>query len=273
MTLRLASALLVATTIATLPSIAHADAYGRRLPDQDPDSKIAVELRFGAYRPDVDNAFASATPYRDTFETDWSGGTSVPCPDNPAAMCSPSGNNHGHRFMIGAEVDWQFLHVAHIGSLGVGGQIGYWSASAKARFADGSGQSDEEVSLKILPINALLVARIDGIARETPVPLVPYVKLGVGCAFWSSANETGVSQDASGRSGRGKTFGAVYAAGAMLMLDFLDRQTAKSFSNESGVHHTYAFGEYTITDYEGFGSSTAMHLGDKTWNVGVAFEM
>src|SRR5512133_2715835 len=54
---------------------------------------FALELRFGPYRPKIDEEFDGQSPYADTFGKD-------------------------HRVMLGMEFDWQALQLERIGSLG-----------------------------------------------------------------------------------------------------------------------------------------------------------
>ncbi|GAC1593070.1 MAG: hypothetical protein NVS3B20_18220 [Polyangiales bacterium] len=216
----------------------------------DPNSVVAVEIRFGRYHPDVDSEFGGAHPYADVFDTN-KDGTS-----NPTT-----------RYMFGAEVDWQPLHVPHFGSVGVGGIVGYTRATGVAQFkGQPSRQSDESTSLSLWALSVVGVMRVDVLARETWVPLVPYVKLGLGTGLWSASNGLG-------DAGAGRSNGYIYALGGMFLLDALDRQSAKGFETDLGVHHTYLFGEYTVTAFHGLGQVHAMRVGDRTWNLGLAFEM
>jgi hypothetical protein len=253
----------VLTATFAAASVADAQVYWRD--DQNAnykrqkDSIVAVEIRFGPYKPNVDDGVGK-----------------VPC---STAGCTPAGPydtvfGDSNRIMIGLEVDWQIIHIARAVSLGVGGLIGYTKSSGTAQFKDGSGGSIEEADLSIIPMAALGVARIEGIALNAGIPIVPYAKLGPAIGFWSSSNGRGISYGRTdGKEGRGHTAGVMYALGLSLMLDFLDPQAAKSFAVERGVQHTYAFFEYTVTNLTGLGQTGAMYLGDKTWNVGLMFEM
>ncbi len=215
-------------------------------PNRDPNSRFAIELRFGPYRPQVDRAFNNAAPYHQVFGDSW-------------------------RFMLGGEFDWQPVHIPHFGSVGVGGLIGYTKASANARFSDGSGASAEDTSFSLWMFSALAVLRVDVLARETWIPLVPYVKAGPAMGLWSASNGSGTSE-VDGVKGKGRTTGMIYAAGMMFLLDVIDRQAAKTFAAEQGVKHTYAFGEFTLAEVTGLGQSGAMQVGDRTWTVGIATE-
>ena len=250
-----------AVSLSAVEASAQDKADWRRKDRPVADSYLAVEMRFGPYRPNVDEGVGL-----------------VPC--NGVAGCTPDGPFHkvfgdDRRFMVGAEVDWQFLHIPHFASLAVGGTIGYTSFSGPAVFKDGSGESAETAGLTIWPFSALGVLRVEVIAREVGIPLVHYVKVGPGVAFWSSSNGRGTSHDRTdGTEGRGHTFGLTYAVGAQFLLDFLDPQSAKTFAIERGVKHTYLFGEYTVLDYRGLGMQTRpLYLGDKTWNIGFMFEL
>ncbi|MGZ3423237.1 MAG: MXAN_2562 family outer membrane beta-barrel protein [Polyangiales bacterium] len=216
-------------------------------PNRDPDSKWAFELRFGAYRPQVDNGLTRPI-YESYFGTQ-------------------------KRFMIGMQVDYEPIHIRHVGSLGFGGIWGYTRATGTAPFADGTAGSDEQTRLSQWNLAAVATARIDVLARETWIPLVPYGKVGVATSFWSSTNQRGVSQTPDGQVGQGHTNGFFYAFGGMFLLDFFDRQAAKTFSVEQGVKHTYFFAEYTVWDLRGIGQTSVMQVGDSTWTLGLAFEM
>jgi hypothetical protein len=211
---------------------------------------VAIEARFGPYRPNVDRAFSGVSPYKDVF-------------------------GERRRVMVGGEVDWQALHVPHFGSIGVGGIFGYTSASAKARFSDRPDvESGEETSFDLWMFSAVAVVRVDVLARETWIPLVVYGKLGPAVGLWSTSNGGGISRAPDGTAARGRTNGSFAAVGAMFLLDVLDRQAAKSFAVEQGVKHTYLFGEYTMANLYGLGQSgPVMQVGDRTWTLGFAFEL
>ena len=143
---------------------------------------LAVELRFGPYPPAVDEEFGGATPFADTFGNDT-------------------------RFLFGFEVDWQLLRIPGFGSLAPGFGWGFTSFSADAPLADGTGLSDQETSLTIMPMYLVGVMRVDVLARETDIPLVPYAKLGVGYALWWVSDGADTAADPQGVSGEGASYG------------------------------------------------------------------
>lgn len=229
-----------------------------------------VELRGGPWFPDVDAEFGGrAAPFGDMFGT-------------------------GDRLLLGAELDWQFLRVGPVGSLGVGVGAGYTSASAVApltqtpmppaasweRPADG-----QETSLQVIPGYVVAVIRIDVLARRTIIPLVPYLKYGIGYAYWWITNgdmlsrrslslSPGASADDSdlGQAATGGTLGTHLAAGLMLRLDVFEPAVQRAWDLEMGVNHSYLFAEYVRSDLGGLGARPQLRLGTATWNVGLAME-
>jgi hypothetical protein len=208
----------------------------------------AFELRFGPYRPQVDDG-ANGAPFEQTFGTDT-------------------------RFLIGLEVDWQALRIPYFGTFGPGFGWGYTKFTADALLADGSGgRSAQTTSLEIMPMYVVGVLRADVIARETAVPLVPYAKVGLGYALWWSSDGDGASHADDGTVGRGRSYGYQYALGGMLLLDFMDEAAAVQMDNASGVNNSYLFIEWYVSQLDGFGSNDQMQVGTNTWMLGLAFEI
>jgi len=204
---------------------------------------FAFELRFSAYRPNVDDEFGGSGPFHEIFG------------DSP-------------RLLIGAEFDWQLLRLKKVGSLGLGANLGYTKCSGRAPLADGTGRSAEDTGLQIIPMASLAVARLDLLNEELGVPLIPFVKLGPATALWSVSNGTGTAKVGS-TSGRGRSDGLFYAAGLALQLDFLEPSARSSLDETTGVNHSYLFGEWTVYD---LGTSSQMQVGSNSWTLGLAFE-
>jgi hypothetical protein len=216
----------------------------------------AIELRFGAYRPDVDSEVSGSgqTPYKTMF----------------------GGRRH---LMSQLEVDWQFFQK--FGSLAVGATVGYYSVSAKAFVANASGvcvtdsngacvRSGDSTSLRLIPIAALLVYRWDVAADLWQIPLVPYAKLGFNYTFWDITDGNGGVPHAAGGRGSGGTLGWQACAGISLMLDMLDPGATRSLDMETGINHTYLFFEWDLVD--GLGVNHQLHVGDSSWVIGLMFE-
>lgn len=211
------------------------------------DQYLAVELRFGPYRPNVDDEFdGGATPYGDIFGDDT-------------------------RYLIGIEIDWQALRIPHFGSLGPGFGYGYTKATAPAPLeSDPSRNSAERTGLWVMPMYAAAVLRVDVLARDFGVPLVPYGKAGLSYALWHSGDDGGLDRDENGIAGRGAETGYQFAVGGMFLLNVLHPQSALDMDNSTGINAAYVFGEFFWSDIDSFG--TGMQVGDDSWVVGLAFE-
>ena len=83
------------------------------------------------------------------------------------------------------ELDWQAVHIQHVGSLGPGLAIGYYNISGPAEVAStGTASPNESTTLEILPI--YLVGGLPGLDvlwRQFGIPVVPYGKAGLGYAL------------------------------------------------------------------------------------------
>lgn len=261
--------------VGAAPSLASAQTFeifghDRSASRHESSQNFAVELRGGPWYPNVDGEFNNgATPFADMFGT-------------------------ADRLLLSAEFDWQFLRINPLGSLGVGVGVGYTSASAVApltqipmppaaswqRPTDG-----QSTALNVIPGYAVAVFRLDVLARRTVIPLVPYIKYGVGYAYWWVTNgdvlarrSLGLSPGAHatdtdlGQAATGGTFGTHFALGVMLRLDVFEPTVQRAWDLQMGVNHSYLFFEYTRAGLDGIGSRPQLHLDYETWNTGLAME-
>jgi len=239
----------VAVALLTAPAFAQGvDDFGAYGGDQGPartTKNSAAEVRFGAYRPDADDGL-NGTPFDDTF------GDTL-------------------RFLVGIEGDWQALRLGNFASFGPGFGIGYTKFNAKAPFTEGGDRSEQKTSLAIVPMYAVGVLRVDYLVENTAVPLAPYGKLGFGWALWWS-EDGGVTAEVDGDKARGSSLGYQGALGLMIALDWLEPDTAGSIDAMSGINHSYVFGEWYLSNLDGFGGDQ-LQLGTSTWFVGIAMEM
>jgi hypothetical protein len=207
---------------------------------------VAVELRFGPYRPHIDED-VPGTPYKDIF------GTST-------------------RWQAGIEVDWQAFRIHKLLSFGPGLGWCYTHSSAKAPLASGDGLSAENTTLAIMPFNLVGVLRFEAIADRTWIPVVPYVKAGLGYAlWWSSIGDQPTHYN--GESGKGSSYGYVVAIGTMVRLDMLDLTSTANADANLGINHSSLFFEYFKSNLNGFGSGATMEVGTSTWVGGLALEI
>jgi hypothetical protein len=205
---------------------------------------VALEFRFGRYVPDVDSEFTTATPYETTFGSD-------------------------NRYSVGLEVDWQLWRIPYVGTLGPGFAFQYTKMSAASFITATGARAGEDTNLAIFPMYLTAVLRVDQLARETPIPIVPYAKLGLGAALWNVTNGGGVA-NASGVRGSGISYGPQFALGGMLLLDIFDSSSAKSLDNEIGINNSYFFMEWYVSR---LGAGDQMEVGTNTWVLGLAFEI
>lgn len=221
--------------------------YGKERGRQSESKQdTAVELRFGRYVPEVDSKLNS-TPFQTTF-----------------------GNSN--RYLLGFEADWQLIRIPHFGTLAPGFGWGMTKFGAKARFTDGSGTSDADTRLWIMPMHLVGVVRADVLARDFSIPIVPYAKLGFGYALWWSSDGEKTAK-VNGVVGRGASYGLTYALGAMFLLDVLDEDDAVTADGLTGINNSYIFGEWYRPQLDGFGSAEVLDLSSSSWLVGIAIEM
>ena len=128
---------------------------------------FALELRLSPYRPQIDDEpNLNGTPYRDTFGT-------MP------------------RVLVAVELDWQLLRIPYLGTLGPGVAVGYTSMTERARQLDSDEPSGDNTNLEVFPMYAVAVLRADALMRHVGVPLVPYVKGGIGYVPWRTFTSGG----------------------------------------------------------------------------------
>jgi hypothetical protein len=210
---------------------------------------FAIEFRFAPYWPNIDSEFnGAAHPYHDTFG------------DRPWA-----------RLLAAFEFDWQALRIPHIGTIGPGIGIGYTSMSAPALKLDGTCCSPANTNLEIFPFYGVAVLRVDAFMRDLNIPVVPYVKAGMGVGIWRTWDDgSGTSTSADGKKGNGASAGPHLAAGVALQLNVFDPGAARQLDEATGINNTYLYFEGM---YSGLGAiGNGLRVGTTTWVVGLAME-
>lgn len=237
--------------LAPLPALAQGtDEFGAYAVDEkkyESPQHVAVEIRFGRYKPRVDNEFDNgATPFEDVFGDD-------------------------KRYAVGFEVDWQALRVPHVGTFGPALNWSFTKFSGYGfRESDGS-RSTAETTFKVMPMFLLGVFRVDVLARETPIPLVGYGKAGLGMGPWWTTG-SGQPSKVGGEAGKSISYGYEFAVGAMLLLDVFDPHAAIEMDANTGVNNSYVFFEWYFSDLDDFGGGD-MQVGTSTWAIGLALEI
>lgn len=258
------AALLLATLIAPAGDAAAqtfgGDAYRTR---SESPQNFALELRGGGYYPSLQ-------------------------PDGRMAYDQIFGQRNasaGPFIAFGGEFDWQILRLGPVASLGVGAQAWYGWVEARAplqssimanpTMAELWERSVQTTSINAVPLSALAVLRVDGLARAVRwLPFVPYAKLGMSYAFWwvNSGNSTATTTGARPQAATGGSLGWNATLGVALMLDLFEPGLARQFDTTMGVNHSYLFFEGYMMNLQGFGGRPQLDVGTFTWSAGIALE-
>jgi len=207
------------------------------------------DLRAGMFVPDIDSEFGGgATPFADIFGSD-------------------------PKLAWRTEFSWQFYRG--IGSLGLGGDVGFFYRSGKALLEDGT-KSGDTTSFMMVPMGLKLVYRFDWLQTTYHLPLTPYGKAGLVYNLWWITDGDGAiatwDTDSGGGKARGGTYGYEFALGLSLLLDFFDPESAGNLERESGINNSYIFVEWVYNKSDNFGDDGALRVGGKTWMFGLGVE-
>lgn len=229
---------------------------------------FTFELRFGAYYPQIDEEFSGPSgvagcnkgPYECFFGKD-------------------------AKFYFGLELDWTPLRIPYIGKIGPAFGWGIVTMNGSARDPNtNKALSDQKTSLTIYPMHVSAALRIDEISRRTIVPIVPYVKGGLGFGIFNTGTSGGTSRiDPNGTPddksddvvGEGLSIGPHLGLGGMLGLNWIGRTSSRALRETAGVDQAYLFAEWmwTSLSYGIRADRPGMHIGTSTWVVGLALDM
>lgn len=203
-----------------------------------------AELRFGPYSPNVDDEAGAGGVYAKYFGTE-------------------------PLFYFGLEVDWLPVYVPYVGSLGAGFGWGVTIASGQARVQGSDVEAASDTSLTIFPMYAVGVFRADGILRELHIPIIPYIKGGVGFGVWSAS---GPNEDSATRDPAGTSIGFQFALGGAVALNAFDPTSAMAMYEATGIRYANIFAEWMLNDLGGFGSDDQLLVGTSTVVLGLALD-
>lgn len=234
--------------------------------EQRPDSKLPIGLGFefkvGPYLPRMGNDDFDNGAFRQAFgEYESSTGT-------PELSDGPGENPV---FNLGSEVQvWRGY-----GSATIYGSIGFARWVGSGLDQDGLPTADD-TTLNIIPFTLQLGYRADFIVKYTPIPLVPYVRGGLGYYMYWVTDARGKlgrvsNPDGDDFVGQGGKFGAVGTAGVALLLNFFDQMSTRSLYNTTSIRGTYLFFEGMVAEVDGFGQ-TGFDFSDLSWNAGLHLE-
>ena len=252
LTRRLATAWLTAAALVlALAPTAHAEVISDDLMGGHSPRYVLFELKFGPYKPNVDQEFSGATPYKDIYGDD--------------------------SFLMSA-VQLEYLVYQGWGTVGVGGGLGFGTVGGKALLSTG-GTARDGTDLYLMPLNISVSYHLDFLAERWSIPLVPYVRAGFDYVVWWTTDGVGDVSDwaetttSSTRPGYGGVWGWHVAGGIKFLLDFLAPSMARIFDVEVGVNNTYLFAEFMHLVADDFGQGDSLRLGDSTFLFGIAFEI
>ena len=228
---------------------------GRHAHAYESPQRWALEFRGALYSPNIDSdgALNGATPYKDTFGT-------------------------MKRLAVQLEVDYQAVRIPHLGTLGPGLAVGLTEMSNNTYILGHPNEpAAEQTTLDIYPMYLVAVLRADVLKRDLKIPLVPYVKGGLGLALWRASNDAGTStytipNTTTSVKGEGHTWGTQLAAGLMFNIDVFDPVGAGNLDQSTGINNTYIFVEYYDANLTGIGQSHPLLVGSSGWAFGLTVE-
>ena len=269
---RLLASVAVVAAILIVPHGARADGFQPYWQHSDPgEATVAADegdlvhwqagLRIGPYTPQIDAQLGKPV-YSEMF-----------------------GNSASILPMI--DFDRVIWHSDGIGTIAVGGTIGYMSKTAHA-FADMSTPGDpnrprssgDTTSFSLIPFALTVAYRATQIDDDYGIPIVPFARLGLAYYIWwvrapsgdfAQVCTSGTEPDCPQDTGRGASLGVTGELGISVRAERIDLDAARSM-REGGLLHASFFAEFQLAKVDGFGSSKKLSVGDNTWFAGVNFE-
>jgi len=229
----IASALILVAVLGLLPDRASAEAIGESAEAGWTPEGYLLSFGVGAYRPD---------------------------PGDPAFDLVYPGDNGP---LLLGEFDFFLYRIPFLGPIGIG-VAGGWAAYKGAACVDGtitpSGctPSTQSAKFSLFPLNAMVVLRIDSLARKTAVPLVFTGKVGYNTVFFKE-----------NISSNGRSHGFGWAAQIALELNFINQRRANALDEDFGINSSFFFFELAGSD-----ANNRAQVGDKlyfTGGVGITF--
>jgi hypothetical protein len=224
-----ASALVLMAAIGVTPDFARAEAVSYASKEGWTPEGYLLSFGVGAYRPD---------PGSEEFDLRYSGNGPLLLP----------------------EFDFFLYRIPFVGPIGIG-VAGGWAGYKGTKCLEPSPPcvpSTDSVKFSLFPINAMVVLRIDALARRTPVPFVFSGKVGYNTVFFKETGE-----------GTGRSHGFGWAAQIALELNFINERRANALDQDWGINSSFFFFELA-----GSQANSRAPVGDKfyfTGGVGLTF--
>lgn len=193
----------------------------------------------------------------------------------------------GYNLVPMLDVDRFFAYPA--GQLGVGVSLGLLGKTANAYEQGTMDRADgDETSFRLIPFTVNAVYRFTQLSDEYGIPLVPYVRGGLGYYVWwitapsgdvaiDYRDDQGMTCDpetttaCTGNKARGASLGVVGSLGLAVRAEEIDPSAAATM-RDGGLYHAGFYAEYQLAKVDGFGRDGKLSVGDNTFFVGVDFE-
>jgi hypothetical protein len=230
-----APALVVLAVMALAPEHVRADKESNGTQEGWSPEGYLLSFGVGAYRPD---------PGSEAFD-----------------LVYPSGNGP---ILLG-EFDFFLYRIPFLGPIGIGvagGWANYKGAACLAGEPPGvCTATSDGAKFSLFPINAMVVLRIDALARKTPVPFVFSGKVGYNTVFFK--------ETVGGSKSQGRSHGFGWGVQVALELNFINERRANALDEDWGINSSFFFFELA-----GSNANSRAPVGDKfyfTGGVGLTF--
>ena len=188
----------------------------------------------------------------------------------------------GYAIMPTIEVD-RFLW-SDFGQLGVGLSVSYMRKLAHPYVVptpangidplspDRPRSDGDTTGFHMIPIQATAIYRFSYLDDAYGVPIVPYVRAGLGYYVWFATLDGNLSNlsDANDKA-YGASVGLVGAAGIAIRAERIDADAARAM-RDAGIDHISFYGEINAGWVDSFGQSSKLDVGGTTWFAGINFE-
>lgn len=203
--------------------------------EQETRRRGSVQVFGQTYRPNIDEDLAGA-PYDDIF-----------------------GGGRGWTFRaLGS-----YALYSGVGNLEVGVGAGFFQDRGNGVNPATGVATDDDTNFRVIPTTLSLTYRFDWLEERYRIPLMVYGRASLERFHWW------VTDGGGERSESGATNGYSFTAGGGLLLDFLDRDSARSLDRETGINDTWLTVEVTKSYVDDFGSSDSWDLSDEDLSLGI----
>jgi hypothetical protein len=231
----LSSVLLVLAVMALAPDHVRANEESNGTQEGWSPEGYLLSFGIGAYRPD---------PGSETFDLVYPG-------DNGPLLLG--------------EFDFFLYRIPYLGPIGIGVAGGWAAYSGTACLASSPAgtcvPSTDRAKFSLFPINAMIVLRIDALARKTPVPFVFSGKVGYNTVFFK--------ETVGGSKSQGRSHGFGWGVQIAIELNFINERRANALDEDWGINSSFFFFELAGSD-----ANNRAPVGDKlyfTGGIGITF--